>query len=88
MNYHKKLSGPLLDRIDVPAVKIEELTDEHIGSGETSQIVQKRVQKARDIQTERFKRTTITANAEMSNKDTLTYCPLDNEAKAVMKLAV
>lgn len=91
MHYQKKLSGPLLDRIDihldVPAVKVEKLTHQQTANT-ASEVVQKRVQKARDIQTKRFQGIAITANAEMSSKDIKTFCHLDDEANAIMKLAV
>lgn len=92
LQYQKKISGPLLDRIDVhievPAVKVEKLTSEHSSAKETSEIVRSRVQKARDTQTERFKKLKITCNAEMSSKDVRIFCQLDTESTNLMKLAV
>ncbi len=59
--YQKRISGPILDRIDihvtVPAVKVEKLTGEH--QAESSKNIQKKVQAARDIQQKRFKILTI-----------------------------
>jgi magnesium chelatase family protein len=66
MRYHKRISGPLLDRIDmhidVPAVRVEKLTEPDMQSVEGSEEVRKRVQRARDKQTKRFKDTSISSN--------------------------
>lgn len=92
MQYQKKISGPLLDRIDlhieVPAVKVEKLTSGKTTAKEDSATVRQRVQKARDKQTERFKNLTITSNAEMSSKDVRAFCVLDTESTTLMKMAV
>lgn len=88
--YEKKISGPILDRIDlhlnVPEVKVEELTGEY--QQETSIKIQKRVQKARDIQNKRFKNSKIKANSEISNRDIKKYCPLTQEAKKLLISAI
>jgi magnesium chelatase family protein len=90
--YQKKISGPMLDRIDihldVPAVKVEKLTSREKSQNESSKIIQKRVQIARDIQTKRFKNSKITSNAEMSNKDIKKFCELSDECLSLLKLAV
>lgn len=91
--YQKRISGPLLDRIDihldVPAVEIEKLAGYDTASKpETSAIVRKRVQKARDIQTKRFKNISITNNAEMANKDIKQFCQLSFECSSLLKMAV
>ena len=69
-NYVSRISGPLLDRIDiqveVPAVKYAELANET--TGEPSAHVQERVEKARYVQQQRFADTTIHANANMESK--------------------
>lgn len=92
MRYQKKLSGPLLDRIDihvhVPAVKVEKLTEKDSDSVENSATVRKRVQNARDRQLKRYKNTTITANAELSNKAIKEYCQLSDECISLLKMAV
>lgn len=89
--YQKRISGPLLDRIDihldVPAVKIEKLTTDEKAS-ETSKSIRKRVQKARDIQTKRFKNTKITANAEMTNKNIKEFCKLSEDCVMLLKSAI
>ncbi len=91
--YQKKISGPLLDRIDihldVPAVKIDKLTaDELHSSNESSVIVRERVQRARNKQTKRYEKTSITCNAELSNKSIKEFCILSPEAKQLLHQAV
>lgn len=96
LRYQKRVSGPLLDRIDihldVPAVKVEKLTtDGKSNNAEASQSIRKRVQKARDMQTKRFARkkgTKILSNAEMSNKDIKEFCLLTAECLALLRQAV
>lgn len=78
--YNDKLSGPLLDRIDihleVPAVPFKEMT--HGPEGETSATIRKRVIAARACQSKRFKRHKKTyANSQMSSRDLKKYCTLD-----------
>lgn len=90
LRYQKKVSGPLLDRIDlhveVPRVKMEKLTDEQVA--EPSNKVRKRVERAREQQRRRFQERGIKTNAEMTNKDLKTYCPLGNESLALVKAAI
>lgn len=93
LRYQKRVSGPMLDRIDihldVPAVKVEKFQPEaNQPKAETSKVVRLRVQKARDIQTRRFTTSKISANAEMNNKDIKKYCALSNECLNLLKLAV
>ena len=92
LRYQKKISGPILDRIDihldVPAVKVEKLTDQKIGTGPTSKEIRKRVQTARDFQTKRFKKEKIISNSEMNNKLIKKYCELSKESLEILKLAV
>jgi len=82
-NYHKKVSGPLLDRIDlhveVPAVEIEKL--QLAPAGDSSAQVRERVERCRRIQLERFRGEGIYTNAEMGNKLLEKYCALSPEAK-------
>jgi magnesium chelatase family protein len=65
--YQKRISGPLLDRIDihieVPRVDYEKLTDER--RGEPSAAIRARVEQARELQRKRFAGTTLTCNADM-----------------------
>lgn len=92
LRYQKRVSGPMLDRIDihldVPAVQVDKLTASDSQKIEPSRMIQKRVQKARDIQEKRFKKARIVSNAEMSTKDIKTYCKLSNECIALLKMAV
>lgn len=91
LRYRKRISGPILDRIDlhvpVPAVAVDKITSAH-GSPESSVSVRARVQKARDRQTKRFLKTDITENAEMSTRAVKTYCPLSQESLAFLAQAV
>ncbi len=92
LRYRKKVSGPLLDRIDihvdVPPVKVEKLTEAQNTSSESSAMIQKRVQKARDRQLKRYKNTRVTSNAELTNKDIKMYCSLTDDCINLLRLAV
>ncbi|MCY3723186.1 MAG: YifB family Mg chelatase-like AAA ATPase [Candidatus Poribacteria bacterium] len=89
-NYVSRISGPLLDRIDiqveVPAVKYAELANET--TGEPSAHVQERVEKARQIQQQRFADTTIHANASMESKQIREYCKIDSQAQELLRVAI
>jgi magnesium chelatase family protein len=78
--YQKRISGPLLDRIDlhieVPAVDTQKLIGKN-GDGEKSESVQKRVQMARQLQKTRFKGTGLFANSEMNTRQVKEFCTLD-----------
>lgn len=91
LKYQKKLSGPLLDRIDihidVPAVKVEKLVDEN-DEAEDSTIVRRRVVKALQKQRKRFAGKKIIMNSEMSSRDLKELLLIEDEAKAVMKEAM
>jgi magnesium chelatase family protein len=88
--YQKKISGPLLDRIDlhieVPRVEFEKLTTKELS--ENSKSIRKRVEQARDIQTRRFKHSNCTTNSEMKNKDIKEFCKLDEQGTQILKQAV
>ena len=92
IRYQKRVSGPMLDRIDihldVPAVKVEKLTNQEVESGPSSSEIRKRVQKARDLQTKRFKKEKIISNAEMNSRLIKSYCGLSKESLEILKLAV
>jgi magnesium chelatase family protein len=92
LKYQKKISGPLLDRIDihidVPAVKVEKLTERDAVDVETSKDIRERVQKARDRQQMRYIGTPITANSELTNKTMKEYCQLSDDCLNMLKLAV
>jgi len=85
--YHSRLSGPLLDRIDlqveVPRVEYSEL--ERKNTSESSAQVRERVEKARAVQKERFKRTRCRTNAEMSSRQVQKHCTLQEEARRLAK---
>jgi magnesium chelatase family protein len=88
--YWGKLSGPLLDRIDlhveVPRLKKEELTE--IAAGERSEVIRARVEKARALQLERFKGSKVLCNARMLPRHMREFCRLDGEAEALLKSAI
>jgi magnesium chelatase family protein len=101
MKYQKKISGPLLDRIDLHAevgrIEYDKLSSET--SGEASFDIQQRVQKARDIQTERFSAkggsasgginsSSIRTNSEMGIKEIKEFCQLGLSEQEFMKAAV
>lgn len=92
LKYQRRVSGPMLDRIDihldVPAVKVDKLHSYGDTPSESSQTIRKRVQKARDIQTKRFKNKKITSNSEMGNKEIREFCKLDENCLKLLQLAV
>lgn len=92
IRYQKKISGPILDRIDIhiemPAVKVEKITDDTDLFSEDSKTVRERVSKARDKQLERFRETKIVSSSEMGAKDIKALCKINNEAKQVLKDAM
>ncbi len=88
--YRSKISGPLLDRIDihieVPPVKFAEVSDN--SQTEQSQNIRERINKARKVQFERFKNKKYFSNAFMSNKDINTYCKIDEDGENLLKQAM
>ena len=88
-NYLNRVSGPLLDRIDihieVPPVEYSELSSKV--KGETTAEIQKRVNKAREIQNERYKGTGITCNANLTSELSAKFCVTDEEADLLLKNA-
>ncbi|PIT89004.1 MAG: magnesium chelatase [Candidatus Levybacteria bacterium CG10_big_fil_rev_8_21_14_0_10_36_7] len=91
LRYQKKISGPLLDRIDihidVPAVKSSKITQEETAV-EGSKIIKKRVAKAKSRQDFRFKNKSIFANSEMTIRDIKKFCQIDDDVKAILKEAL
>lgn len=87
--YLGKISGPMLDRLDihveVPAVEYDELTAK--SSGETSAQIRKRVEAARLIQLERYRGTDVNCNARLTSSLTAKYCVLTDEANRILKAA-
>ena len=89
--YLSKVSGPLLDRIDihieVTPVPFEKLSDER--KSETSVEIRKRVTSARELQTKRFEESKIVHyNAQMNTKQIRKYCVLDDASKELLKTAM
>lgn len=89
--YRQRISGPLLDRIDlhveVPAVKYEELTSE--AEEETSAAIRERVMAAREVQRKRFARAgKVSCNARMGSRQIKTWCRLDDEGSDILKTAM
>ena len=86
MNYFSRLSGPILDRIDLQifmhSIDVKNVMQKQ--RGETSAKVLERVEDARKMQLERFEGEDITTNAEMNNKMIDRYCPLSEECRTVM----
>jgi len=89
--YMSRISGPLLDRIDihitVPAVKFKELSSDT--SGRSSDEIRKKVNCAREIQQKRFaSEPKIFCNAHMQSKEIREYCPIDEKSNALLGLAI
>jgi magnesium chelatase family protein len=88
--YRSRISGPLLDRIDihieVPAVKYSDLTG--LPTGEKSEEIRTRVNRARRIQLKRLEPESIFSNSQMSTRLIRKYCILDKESKELLKLAM
>lgn len=86
--YTKKISGPLLDRIDmqiqVPRVDYKDFVTTK--KAESSKDIRTRVEKARQIQLTRFKRTNIVCNAQMTHAMLKEYCKLTDKAQDILKL--
>ncbi|MCM8781406.1 MAG: YifB family Mg chelatase-like AAA ATPase [Candidatus Omnitrophica bacterium] len=88
--YRSKVSGPLLDRIDIhieiPAVRYQELSSTL--PAESSAKIKERVNKARAIQRERFKAEDILYNAQMSHRQVRKFCILGKEEAELLKMAM
>ncbi len=93
--YQKRISGPLLDRIDihieVPRVEYDKLSDQRLG--EPSAVIQARVEQAREIQRRRFAAGAdaplpVTCNADMRPAEVRQYCALDATGAALMRTAM
>jgi magnesium chelatase family protein len=88
--YMNKISGPLLDRIDihieVQKVEFEQLTEKR--KGESSDDIRKRVLHARELQSGRYAETNIHYNAQMGPKEIEKHCVLDNTSKNLIKIAM
>ena len=88
--YQKRISGPLLDRIDihleVPRIEYEKLADRRLG--EPSAAVRARVEEARAIQARRFAGTRLHLNCDMGPAEIREYCRLDETGERLMRAAV
>lgn len=88
--YRSRVSGPLLDRIDiqieVPGLRYQELASKD--AGESSNIIRARVNHARKIQLQRFDRSKIHANAQMGAKEIKRYCSVKADADKLLETAI
>jgi magnesium chelatase family protein len=89
--YRSRISGPLLDRIDmhleVAALKTSELVGE-MPVGDTSDVIRKRVINARNIQRSRFDGSKIHCNSKMNSKSIKKYCVIDEDGKNLLRSAI
>ena len=91
MRYRNKISGPLLDRIDihveVPAVRYEDLAK--LTPGESSQTIRERIIAARESQQRRYAAIPgVHCNAGMRPKDIEAHCELEEETRNILKMAI
>ncbi len=88
--YQKRISGPLLDRVDihieVPRVEYDKLTDNRLG--EKSEDIRARVEKARQVQRQRFEGTALRCNADMGPAEVREYCQVDESGRSLLKAAM
>jgi magnesium chelatase family protein len=90
--YVGKISGPLLDRIDihidVPAVNFKELRGRSVAASESSETIRERVIKARAIQLERFAGDGVFSNSAMSPSQIRRFCALDADSENLLERAM
>jgi magnesium chelatase family protein len=90
INYKKKISGPIIDRIDlhveVPRVNFDKLNSETMS--EESPAIKKRIEAARRVQKERFQNEPFITNSEMSSEATKRYCQIDEPSRKLLANAV
>jgi magnesium chelatase family protein len=88
--YHKRISGPLLDRIDifveVPHIHYEKLTEER--AGECSEKVRLRVKAAHELQLARFRGTKLRCNADMTAKEVKEFCVVEVAGQGLLRAAM
>ncbi|MDW8395406.1 MAG: YifB family Mg chelatase-like AAA ATPase [Anaerolineae bacterium] len=88
--YQKRISGPLLDRIDIhleiQRVNFDKLAD--MRPGEPSAVIRARVQEARNRQAHRFRGTPLSCNADMGVAEVRQFCPLDEAGRNLMRAAM
>jgi len=85
-----KISGPLLDRIDiqleVPCVRVGEMTGK--GAGESSSLIRGRVEKARSIQRVRYESESVFSNAELQPRQLERYCEVTLDGESLLRMAI
>ena len=90
LNYQKKISGPILDRIDLqikaPRVKFEKIAEKN--PEESSEEIKKRVEKARDWQKNRYGPKTFQVNGNIDSETVKKVCRLNQESETILKQAV
>ncbi len=88
--YTKRISGPLLDRIDifveVPRIEYEKLADDTVG--ESSEKVRTRVEAARQVQRERFNGRAVTCNADATAMEVREFCQVDPSGQSLLRTAM
>jgi len=88
--YNKRISGPLLDRIDifvdVPHIDYEKLTEDKLG--ETSDKVRTKIRAAYEIQLERFLGSKLRCNADMTPKEVKEFCTIESAAQGLLSTAM
>ena len=89
-NYMSKISGPLLDRIDiqleVPCLKVQEITGKTDGEG--SSVIRERVEEARKRQRSRYASEKISSNSELEPRQLEKYCEVSKEGETLLKMAI
>lgn len=88
--YQKRISGPLMDRIDihveVPRVDYDKLTNDRLG--EPSEAIRERVERARERQRQRFEDTPLSSNADMGPGEVRRICQLDEAGRSLVRAAM
>src|SRR3972149_1780721 len=92
LRYQKRISGPILDRIDihveVPSVETQKLIGKSKVKSDSSKEIQKKVQMSREIQLKRFKGTKLKSNSEMNTKEVKKFCELSTECLTMLRSAI
>lgn len=88
--YQSRISGPLLDRFDlqIEVPRLQDFEYDSLQKGESTEVVRKRVEQARQIQRERFAKKNYFCNAQMSSRDIKEFCTIDAEGRALLHQAV
>jgi magnesium chelatase family protein len=88
--YRSRVSGPLLDRIDiqveVPGLRYQELATKD--AGESSETIRRRVNAARALQLRRFEKTKLHSNAQMGTREIKRYCTVQEDAEKLLETAI